>query len=164
MTYQPFPQARWTLVLAAKEGEDQGPSGALEQLVGAYWQPIFGFLRGRSSSQEEARDQAQGFFAYILEWEFLKNIEPEGGRFRNFLLVSLRRWLKDERLRVVNAKRESWKFPRRSGMKMQRWSNRRYLLQSKPLTGSGREHLFSGPWPQWKCSGRPARRSSPLYA
>ena len=95
------------MVLAAKEGEDQGSSGALEQLVGAYWQPIFGFLRGRGASEEEARDQAQGFFAYILERKFLKNIKPEGGRFRNFLLVSLRRWLKDEHQRVINVQKRS---------------------------------------------------------
>ena len=62
------------------------------QALGAvYWQPIFGFLRSRGSSNE-----AQGFFNYLFEREFLKNIEPNSGRFRNFLLVSLRRWLKDE--------------------------------------------------------------------
>ena len=93
------------MVLAAKECEDQASSDALEHLAQTYWQPIFGFLRGRGASEEEARDQAQGFFAFLLEREFLKNIEPEGGRFRNFLLVSLRRWLKDEGQRVIQVKK-----------------------------------------------------------
>jgi hypothetical protein len=36
LTYQPFPQTRWTMVLAAKEGKDQASSDALEHLAQAY--------------------------------------------------------------------------------------------------------------------------------
>ena len=42
-----------------------------------------------------------------LARDFLKNVQPEGGRFRNFLLVLLRRWLRDERNRVINVKRDA---------------------------------------------------------
>ena len=135
------------MVLAAKEGEDQASSDALEHLAQAYWQPIFGFLRGRGASEEEARDKAQVFFAYLLEREFLKNIEPEGGRFRNFLLVSLRRWLKDEGQRVIQVKK-------RLEIPWEEWHEQAAVgeaatLQSKPLTEFGREHSSSDPWPQW---------------
>jgi DNA-directed RNA polymerase specialized sigma24 family protein len=66
--------------------------------------PICTYLRGKGSSHDEAQDLTQGFFAYLLRREFLSNLQPEGGRFRNFLLVCLRRWMKDERKRVINLK------------------------------------------------------------
>ncbi len=107
MAHHPFPQTRWTLVLSAKEGESDASSEALEHLALAYWKPIHAYLRGKGRSHEQAQDDTQGFFAYLLGRDFLRNIEPEGGRFRNFLLVSLRRWMKDERNRVINVKRKA---------------------------------------------------------
>ena len=105
MSYPPFPQTRWSLVLTAKGGEADAAFKALEGLAQAYWPPIYAWLRGQGRSHEEAQDDVQGFFAYLLSREFLQNIEPEGGRFRNFLLVCLRRWMKDERHRAINVKR-----------------------------------------------------------
>ena len=48
-----------------------------------------------------------GFFAYLLNREFSRNIQLEGGRFRNFLLVALRRRMKDEHHRTINVKRRA---------------------------------------------------------
>jgi RNA polymerase sigma-70 factor (ECF subfamily) len=107
MPYHPFPPTRWSLVLAARETDADASFAALEGLAQAYWRPIYAWLRGKGRSHEEARDDAQGFFAYLLNRDFLRNLQPEGGRFRNFLLVSLRRWMKDERHRVINVKRRS---------------------------------------------------------
>ena len=109
MRYQPspFPLTRWSLVLSAKSGEPDAAFKALEALALAYWRPIYAWLRGQGRSHEEAQDAAQGFFAYLLSREFLRNIQPEGGRFRNFLLVCLRRWMKDERHRAINVKRQA---------------------------------------------------------
>lgn len=107
MPYQPFPQTRWTLVLAARAGEGDAPceAEAVKGLALAYWQPIYAWLRNQGRSHEAAQDDTQGFFVYLLSREFLRNIQPEGGRFRNFLLVCLRRWMKDERNRSINVKR-----------------------------------------------------------
>lgn len=77
----------------------------MESLARAYWQPIFAFLRGTGLAYQDAQDAAQGFFAYLLDRDFLGNVQPQGGRFRNFLLVCLRRWVRDEAERVVNVKR-----------------------------------------------------------
>ncbi len=109
MQYHPitFPQTRWTAVLSAKTGEAEASAKAMEGLALAYWQPIYTWLRGRGRSHDEARDDVQGFFAFLLSREFLRNIQPEGGRFRNFLLVCLRRWMKDERHRAINVKRRA---------------------------------------------------------
>jgi len=113
----PFPQTRWSLVLSAKGGEPDASFEALEGLALAYWQPIYAWLRGQGRSHEEAKDDAQGFFAYLLNREFLRNIHPEGGRFRNFLLVCLRRWMKDERHRAINVKC-------RAEVELQPWDDR----------------------------------------
>ena len=105
MQYHPFPQTRWTLVLSARAGREDAPCEAVKGLALAYWQPIYAWLRNQGCSHEAAQDDTQGFFAYLLSRDFLRNIQPEGGRFRNFLLVCLRRWMKDERNRPVNVKR-----------------------------------------------------------
>lgn len=94
-------------MLSAKSGEPDAAFKALEALAQAYWRPIYAWLRGQGRSHEEAEDDAQGFFAYLLRREFLRNLQPEGGRFRNFLLVALRRWMKDERHRAINVKRQA---------------------------------------------------------
>jgi RNA polymerase sigma-70 factor (ECF subfamily) len=95
------------VVLSAREGVGDASFKALEGLAHAYWQPIYAWLRGQGRTHEQAKDDAQGFFAYLLNREFLRNIQPEGGRFRNFLLVCLRRWMKDERHRAINVKRQA---------------------------------------------------------
>lgn len=104
---QSFPLTHWSLVLSAKSGDPDAAFKALEALALAYWRPIYSWLRGQGRSHAEAQDDAQGFFAYLLSREFLRNIQPEGGRFRNFLLVALRRWMKDERHRAINVKRQA---------------------------------------------------------
>ena len=107
MVYHPFSQTRWTLVLSAKEGEADASSKALEELSLAYWKPVYAYLRGKGHSHEDAQDETQGFFAHLLKRDFLRNVQPEGGRFRNFLLVSLRRRLIDEHDRVINRKQRA---------------------------------------------------------
>ena len=99
-----FPATRWTVVLSAKEGGDEARARAMEGLARAYWQPIYAYLRGSGRTHEEAQDVVQGFFAHLLGRDFLRNVQPQGGRFRNFLLVCLRRWMRDEQGRVVNVK------------------------------------------------------------
>ena len=107
MSFDPFPLTRWTLILSAKDGEAAASCEAMESLVKAYWQPIYAWIRGRGRSHEEAQDDTQGFFAYLLDRRFFDNLQPEGGRFRNFLLVCLRRWMKDESNLALNLKRRA---------------------------------------------------------
>jgi len=66
MSQHPFPQTRWSVVLSAKEGDTDVSLEALEGLAHAYWQPIYAWLRWQGRTHEEARDDAQGFFAYLL--------------------------------------------------------------------------------------------------
>lgn len=124
-------------MLSAKVSEDEAASReALEQLAQSYWQPIYAYLRGKNYDHNEAQDATQGFFAYLLNRDFLRNIEPEGGRFRNFLLVALRRWMKDERSRVINVKQ-------REELEWQPW----YEMEAVPMQADGSpEKAFDRTW------------------
>ena len=96
---------QWSQVLAAKDGSDTEARAALESLCQTYWQPLYSYVRHQGSSPDEARDLTQGFFAEFLEKDFLANVNPDKGRFRSFLLASLRHFLSHERDRERALKR-----------------------------------------------------------
>ena len=54
---------------------------------------------------ETARDLTQGFFADLLGRDFLEPVDPAKGRFRAFLLASLKNFLGHERERAQALKR-----------------------------------------------------------
>jgi RNA polymerase sigma factor (sigma-70 family) len=79
-----FPTTRWTVVLSAREGE-AARRAALEQLMGAYWRPLYLYLRSRGLSPDRAEDTVQGLFAQLLERDFPARADPQKGRFRTYL-------------------------------------------------------------------------------
>ena len=81
---------QWSQVLAARDGSESQARAALESLCQTYWQPLYAYIRHQGSSPDEARDLTQGFFAELLEKDFLSSVDPSKGRFRSFLLASLR--------------------------------------------------------------------------
>lgn len=84
---------------------------ALELVARAYWKPLYRFARQRGAIHEEACDQVQGFFAHLLARDFLDGLDAAHGRFRNFLLVSFRRWLRDQGAREQASKRGGGRPP-----------------------------------------------------
>lgn len=88
----PFHSTHWSVVLAAG-GSGDAAQAALEKLCETYWYPLYAFARRRTLDGEEARDQTQAFFAYLLEKETLGRADPERGRFRAFLLTAFKRFL-----------------------------------------------------------------------
>ncbi|MBI2928084.1 MAG: sigma-70 family RNA polymerase sigma factor [Verrucomicrobia bacterium] len=91
-----FATTRWTVVLAAREGEGTQAREALETLCRAYWYPLYAFLRRDGQSPEDAEDLTQAFFARLLERNYLAQVGREKGRFRSFLLATLKHFLCDE--------------------------------------------------------------------
>ncbi len=81
------------MVLAAGEADSSRSRLALAALCEAYWFPVYAFLRRQGCTVDEARDLAQGYFLQLLEKGFLKEVRPEAGRFRSFLLVSVKHFL-----------------------------------------------------------------------
>lgn len=66
---------------------------ALAELCQLYWFPLYAFIRRRGKDEEQARDLTQAFFARLLEGDRLAVADPARGRFRAFLLTSLRSFL-----------------------------------------------------------------------
>ena len=96
---------QWSQVLAARDGSDTEARAALESLCQTYWQPLYAYIRHQGASPDEASDLTQGFFAELVEKDLLANVDPEKGRFRSFLLASLRHFLSHERDRERALKR-----------------------------------------------------------
>lgn len=91
-----FETTRWSVVVAAGDSQTQASRNALEVLCTAYWRPLYVFVRGRGYSVEESQDLIQSFLAQFLERKAVRRADPERGRFRTFLLASLKHFLADE--------------------------------------------------------------------
>jgi RNA polymerase sigma factor (sigma-70 family) len=99
-----FATTHWSLVISAG-GSSPGASKALAELCETYWYPVYAFVRRTGHSTDEAADLTQAFFTRILEKRYLKDARPDRGRFRSFLLASLRHFLSNERDRQQALKR-----------------------------------------------------------
>src|SRR5512140_1113816 len=91
-----FALTRWSVVVAAGRSESTHARDALEQLCRAYWQPIYAFVRRQGHSPPDAQDLTQEFFARLLEKNYLQGVNPSKGRFRSFLLASVKHFLANE--------------------------------------------------------------------
>ncbi len=100
-----FDTTRWSMVLAARDGSDETARRALSSLCEAYWVPIYAYVRRRGHGPDDAADLTQGYFALLLEKNFLADVRPELGRFRSFLLKSVQHFLSNERDRATALKR-----------------------------------------------------------
>ena len=66
---------------------------ALAELCQTYWTPLYGFVRSRGYSVDDAQDLTQSFFAYLIEHKIYTRVDRQKGRFRSFLLASLKNFL-----------------------------------------------------------------------
>jgi RNA polymerase sigma-70 factor (ECF subfamily) len=120
-----FPTTRWSLIVATRQRPTTQARDALALLCASYWYPLYVFVRRRCERIEDAQDLTQGFFACLLEKEYLKDFERERGRFRAFLLAAFRHFISNERDRERTQKRGGGKVP--ISLDMQE-AERRYLL------------------------------------
>ena len=91
-----FATTSWSLVLAAGESGSDGSERALAELCAQYWHPLYAYARRRGYDPEDARDLTQAFFAKLLEKRNLRTADPTRGRFRTFLLSSMKNFLAGE--------------------------------------------------------------------
>ena len=91
-----FPTTRWTLVVAAGDPRRKEARSALVSLCENYWYPLYVYLRRRGYPADQAEDLIQEFFIRVLEGRYLDRADPEKGRFRSFLLTSLKFFVADE--------------------------------------------------------------------
>jgi len=88
-----FVSTQWSMILAAK---GDGASVAMADLCAAYWRPLYAYVRRSGQSVEDAQDLTQSFFARVLEKDYLQHVDPALGKFRAFLLASLKNFLTNE--------------------------------------------------------------------
>lgn len=95
----------WSQVLAAGRLEAPDSSKALESLCRVYWYPIYAFLRRWGHDHQAASDLTQGFFAYLLAQNLVRKADPDKGRFRSFLLGTLRNFVSNQQAKEHARKR-----------------------------------------------------------
>ncbi len=100
-----FVTTHWSVVLSAKDQDPLRSVEALEGLCRTYWQPLYGYVRRRGYSPADAEDLTQGFFAWLLERDWLSGADEQRGRFRSFLLTSFSHILANEWDKVKAQKR-----------------------------------------------------------
>jgi RNA polymerase sigma factor (sigma-70 family) len=100
-----FTTTHWSVVLAAKEGENEQADQALAQLCTCYWYPLYAFVRRRGLNHHDAEDLTQEFFHRLLDRNYLSAVDYRKGRFRTFLLMALERFMANEWRRGRTQKR-----------------------------------------------------------
>lgn len=93
------------MVLRAGDLESPGAGAALEILCSHYWYPVYAWIRGAGHSPDDAKDIAQEFFAALLRRKGLGTVDPQRGRFRTFIIRSLKNLLVDQHRMQTAAKR-----------------------------------------------------------
>jgi len=91
-----FPTTRWSLVIAAGDPQRKEARSAMVSLCENYWYPLYAYLRRRGYRADQAQDLTQEFFVRLLEGRYLDRADREKGRFRSFLLTSLKFFVADE--------------------------------------------------------------------
>jgi RNA polymerase sigma-70 factor (ECF subfamily) len=92
-------------VLAAADSVGPGAPEALEELCRTYWRPVYAFVRRQGHSVDDTLDLTQGFFARFLERKQVKLADPDRGRLRSFLLVSVKTFVANDWARAQAEKR-----------------------------------------------------------
>jgi RNA polymerase sigma factor (sigma-70 family) len=102
-----FASTRWTMVLEAGDSATASAHAldALSELCQIYWRPLYAFLRRQGYRPEDAQDLTQGFFADLIETRAYARADREKGRFRSFLLGTLKHFIADVRDRGRALKR-----------------------------------------------------------
>jgi RNA polymerase sigma factor (sigma-70 family) len=92
-----FSTTHWSLVVQAGDKNRPSAKTALEVLCRRYWFPLYAFVRREGYQDHDAQDLTQAFFARFLEKDFLRDVDRSRGKFRSFLLASLRHFLSNAR-------------------------------------------------------------------
>jgi RNA polymerase sigma factor (sigma-70 family) len=91
-----FRTTRWSVVLLSAQSQVSGSKDALAELCKLYWYPLYGHIRRYGFSPHDAQDLTQGFFLDLLEHKALARVDQQRGKFRSFLLASLKNFLSNE--------------------------------------------------------------------
>src|ERR1044071_9871366 len=91
-----FPPPLWSVVLMAGAHSSVESEQALATLCHAYWYPLYAYLRRQGRTPHDAEDLTQSFFLHLMDRRALRHVQPHKGKFRSFLLASLKNFAADE--------------------------------------------------------------------
>jgi RNA polymerase sigma-70 factor (ECF subfamily) len=136
-----FTTTRWSLVKEAGHPDAPAGAAALAELCEAYWFPIYAYIRRTGKSGEDARDLTQAFLARMIEKNDVSDADPARGRFRTFLLASVRHFLANQHDAATARKRGGG--ARHLPIEIED-GERRYAYE--PVDHQTPEHVFERRW------------------
>jgi RNA polymerase sigma factor (sigma-70 family) len=90
-----FASTHWSIVAQSALTDVPEAADALAQLCETYWPPIYSFIRRRGYSPADAQDLTQAFFAFFLRTKAYARTDRLHGKFRSFLLASVKNFMAD---------------------------------------------------------------------
>ena len=131
------------LAAGRSQSEPELASAALAELCQTYWAPLYNFVRSRGYTVDDAQDLTQSFFAYLIERKIYARVDRQKGKFRSFLLASLKNFLADASDRERTLKRGGRQvfLP----LQEQQVENAESIFQTHSST-SGEDQLFDRSW------------------
>jgi len=96
-----FQSTLWEVVRQAQDGD----APAIDRLAGDYWKPVYFFIRRKGHDVEPAKDLTQSFLGHLLEKDLLRDVSPDKGKFRSYLMATLTNFLNNERRTAKALKR-----------------------------------------------------------
>jgi DNA-directed RNA polymerase specialized sigma24 family protein len=90
-----FATTHWSVVAQSALTHVPEAEKALGRLCETYWPPIYSFIRRRGYGPADAQDLTQSFFAFFLRTKAYARTDPLHGKFRSFLLASVKNFLAD---------------------------------------------------------------------
>lgn len=89
-----FNTTQWSRILNAKTKNETRRRMILNNLTETYWKPVYCYLRSKGFDNDAAKDITQDFFLeIILGRDLIQKADRSKGRFRNFLLIALERYV-----------------------------------------------------------------------
>jgi DNA-directed RNA polymerase specialized sigma24 family protein len=90
-----FATTHWSIVAQSALTDAPEAANALAQLCETYWPPIYSFIRRRGYAPADAKDLTQSFFAHFLQNKAYARTNSLNGKFRSFVLASVKNFLAD---------------------------------------------------------------------
>ncbi len=91
-----FLTTHWSVIVRANDDKSVVAYQALSELCRTYWRPLYAFARRQGRAPSDAEDLTQSFVAQLLEKKYLADVRRERGRFRSFLLMAFKRFMRKE--------------------------------------------------------------------
>jgi len=140
---QDFQTTHWGEIQAARTSTPERRQAALNDLALRYWKPVYCYLRARGLPDADALDVTQDFFLHVIfERDLFGRAQPKLGRFRDFLLCSLKNFLEDRR-RQTQAR---IRHPEGLVLSLERWVGPEGAKYDPPAPDSNPEALFHWKW------------------